>query len=150
MSSLKRPIAYRMIDPARPLDAPSTRINMLHHVSFPVASLRQSAILYDAALAALGYRGVYSSADFVGYGIEAGKDKFALKQVTPATAAGPGFHLAFAAPSRAAVDAFYAAALAHGAVDNGPPGLRPHYGPTYYAAFVIDLDGHRIEAVHNA
>lgn len=56
------------------------------------------------------------------------------------------FH-AFAAPSRAAVDAFHAAAMVHGAIDDGPPGPRPAYGPGYYAAFVIDPDGHRVEAV---
>lgn len=122
---------------------------MLHHISFPVANLHQSAAFYDAALSTLGYRRVGSSDDFVGYGIEDGKDKFALKRSTPTTAAGPGFHLAFTAPSRASVDAFYKAALAHGATDNGAPGLRPHYGAAYYAAFIIDPDGHRIEAVHN-
>jgi predicted lactoylglutathione lyase len=57
--------------------------------------------------------------------------------------------IALAAPSREAVDAFHAAALHHGATDNGRPGPRPHDGPRYYAAFVVDLDGHRIEAVHN-
>jgi catechol 2,3-dioxygenase-like lactoylglutathione lyase family enzyme len=63
-------------------------------------------------------------------------------------APGPGFHLAFIAPSREAVDAFHAAALAAGAEDCGAPGPRPHYGETYYAAFVIDLDGYKLEAVH--
>jgi predicted lactoylglutathione lyase len=62
---------------------------------------------------------------------------------------GDGFHLAFAAPSREAIDAFYRAALEYGASDNGAPGLRPNYGPRYYAAFIVDLDGHRIEAMHN-
>ena len=56
-------------------------------------------------------------------------------------------HLAFAAPSRDAIDRFYAAAIAHGARDEGAPGLRPHYGPDYYAAFVVDADGYHIEAV---
>jgi catechol 2,3-dioxygenase-like lactoylglutathione lyase family enzyme len=63
-------------------------------------------------------------------------------------APGPGFHLAFNAPSRAAVDAFHKAALSAGARDVGVPGLRPHYGATYYAAFVIDPDGYKLEAVH--
>ncbi len=121
---------------------------MLHHISFPVADLDASARLYEAALAALGYREVARSHDFVGYGVEEGKDKFALKRVSPAANAGVGFHLAFAAPTRDSVDAFHAAALRLGATDNGAPGLRPQDGPTYYAAFVIDLDGHRIEAVH--
>ncbi|MNU11792.1 Glyoxalase-like domain protein [compost metagenome] len=59
-------------------------------------------------------------------------------------------HIAFTAPNRAAVDAFYAAAMAAGAKDNGGPGLRPHYHPNYYAAFVLDPDGHNIEAVCHA
>jgi len=123
---------------------------MLHHVSLPVADLERSSALYDAALAALGYRRVCSGDGFAGYGIDEGKDKFAIKHAVPSASAGPRFHLALAAPSREAVDAFHRAALLHGAADNGRPGLRPHYGPDYYAAFIIDLDGHRIEAVHNS
>ena len=65
-----------------------------------------------------------------------------------ATPPGPGFHLAFTAPSRAAVDAFHAAAMEAGGRDEGAPGLRPRYGAAYYAAFVIDSDGHKLEAVH--
>jgi catechol 2,3-dioxygenase-like lactoylglutathione lyase family enzyme len=120
---------------------------MLHHVSLPVSDLPAARALYTAALATLGYRLVAEAAHFAGFGVEDGEDALALIAQTPAIAAGPGFHLAFAAPSRAAVDAFHAAALAHGATDNGAPGLRPRYGPTYYAAFVIDPDGHRLEAV---
>lgn len=120
---------------------------MLHHISLPVADLEKSSCLYDAALAALGYRRVCSGTDFAGYGLEDDQDKFALKQIVPAASAGPRFHLAFSAPTRAAVDQFHAVALAHGATNDGGPGLRPHYGPNYYAAFIIDLDGHRIEAV---
>ncbi len=105
--------------------------------------------LYDAALAALGYRRVLDAPGFAGYGVQEGRDKLSLKETPQAEAAGRGFHLALSAPSRAAVDGFHAAALAHGASDNGGPGLRSDYGPGYYAAFIIDLDGHRIEAVHN-
>ena len=122
---------------------------MLHHISLPVADLQRSSALYDAALAALGYRRVCSGKDYAGYGIEDDKDKFSIKHIVPSASAGPRFHLAFAAPSQQAVDAFHQAALAHGATCDGAPGLRPHYGPTYYAAFIIDLDGHRIEAVHS-
>ena len=123
---------------------------MLHHLSLPVADMARSSALYDAALGALGYRRVASAEGFAGYGVEDGKDKFAIKHAAPSMSAGPRFHVALAAPTRDAVDAFHAAALAHGASDDGAPGLRPHYGATYYAAFVVDLDGHRIEAVHNA
>jgi len=132
------------------VDTPSSKLSgMIHHASLPVVDLERSAALYDAALAALGYRRVLNALGFVGYGVEDGKDKLALKQTTQSEPAAPGFHLALAAPSREAVDAFYAAALLHGATDNGRPGLRAHYGPRYYAAFIIDLDGHRIEVVHN-
>jgi catechol 2,3-dioxygenase-like lactoylglutathione lyase family enzyme len=123
---------------------------MLHHASIPVADLDRAVSLYDAALAPLGYRRVQNAPGFAGYGVQDGRDKFALIQTTPAVPAGPGFHIAFAAPSPEAVQAFHEAALHNGASDNGAPGPRPHYGPTYYAAFVIDLDGHRVEAVHKA
>ncbi len=122
---------------------------MLHHVSFAVADLQKAAVFYDAALAALGFRRVFEAATAIGYGVEDGKDKLCLKQRDGATPPGPGFHMAFTAPSHDAVHAFHVAALGHGGVDNGAPGLRPHYGPHYYAAFVIDPDGHRIEAVIN-
>ena len=123
---------------------------MLQHASLPVADIDRAVSLYDAALAALGYRRVCNGPGFAGYGVEDGKDKLSLKQTAPSAPAGPGFHIALAAPSREAVHAFHEAALRHGAADNGAPGPRPHYGRTYYAAFIIDLDGHRIEAVHNA
>lgn len=121
---------------------------MLHHVSLPVADLKASIAMYDAALAGLGYRRVCTDDDFAGYGTNEGEDKFALMHVDPSACAGRGFHLAFIATSQKAVQLFYEAALAHGAKDNGVPGLRSHYGPTYYAAFIIDLDGHHIEAVY--
>lgn len=121
---------------------------MLHHVSFGVANLQRSAAFYDAALAALGYVRVWSNEDAIGYGLPGGGDRFAIKQRGSATVApGPGFHLALAAPDQHSVLRFHAAALQHGGRDNGAAGLRPHYGPAYYAAFVIDPDGHRLEAV---
>jgi catechol 2,3-dioxygenase-like lactoylglutathione lyase family enzyme len=123
---------------------------MLHHVSFGVSDLERSAAFYDAALAALGYVRVWADSSAVGYGLAEGQDLFAVKlRAGDATAPGAGFHLAFAAPSREAVARFHAEALAHGGVDNGAPGLRPAYGPNYFAAFVIDPDGFRIEAVIN-
>lgn len=127
---------------------------MLHHISFGVADLDRSARFYDAALQALGYRRVWShtapgeQSPAVGYGREGGEDRFAIKLTAGMrTACGPGFHLAFAAPSRKAVDDFHREALAAGGTDNGGPGLRPRYGPDYYAAFVLDPDGYRLEAV---
>jgi len=122
---------------------------MLHHVSLPVTDLEKSARLYDNALAALGYRRVCSGDGFVGYGVEDGNDQFLISANPGARSASAGFHLALAAPSHESVDRFHQVALAFGALNNGAPGLRRHYGPDYYAAFIIDLDGHRIEAVIN-
>lgn len=120
---------------------------MLHHISFPVSSIEKSKPLYAAILEPLGYHIVCEATNFVGFGVSENEDMFALKEVAEAKLVSDGFHLAFAAPSQKAVDAFHTAALKHGALNNGDPGLRLHYGPTYYAAFAIDLDGHKIEAV---
>ena len=123
---------------------------MLHHLSISVTNVERSARFYDATLQALGYVRVQSDLDFVGYGYAGGGDKFAIQLISEGISVpGRGFHLAFAAPSTDAVDAFYAAAVGHGGTDNGRPGPRPHYGPRYYAAFVLDPDGYRLEAVIN-
>ncbi|HEU0200576.1 MAG TPA: VOC family protein [Burkholderiaceae bacterium] len=122
---------------------------MLHHLSFGVSDLQHSGAFYDAALGALGYRRVFEDATAIGYGLVDGDDKLCLKLRPGVNAPGAGFHVAFAAPSREAVDRFHAAALTVGGKDNGAPGLRPEYGPHYYAAFLIDPDGHQIEAVIN-
>jgi catechol 2,3-dioxygenase-like lactoylglutathione lyase family enzyme len=121
---------------------------MLGHLSFGVADLARSTAFYDAAMAALGFARVWTSDHGVGYGVPGGNDKLALFPRADALAPGAGFHLAFDAPDRAAVDRFHAAAMAAGGTDDGAPGPRPHYGETYYAAFVIDPDGYRLEAVH--
>ncbi len=121
---------------------------MLHHLSFAVADIMRAASFYDAVLAPLGYRRVYVSDNFIGYGTEDGEDKFAVwESPDPVTPPARGFHLAFTAPSREAVDRFHAAAMAHGGADRGAPGLRENYGPHYYAAFASDPDGYHIEAV---
>jgi len=122
---------------------------MLHHLSLGVADLQRSGAFYDAAMGALGYVRVWADDTAIGYGRRGGGDKLAIKLRGDARAPGPGFHIAFAAPSREAVDAFHAAAMASGGRDNGAPGPRPHYGPHYYAAFVLDPDGYAIEAVIN-
>ena len=95
---------------------------MLHHVSIGVADLARSASFYDAALAPLGYVRVWTDDTGIGYGKPGGGDKLAIKLRKGAQPPGDGFHLAFAAPSREAVAAFHAAALAHGGRDNGAPG----------------------------
>ncbi|HDS0950418.1 TPA: VOC family protein [Stenotrophomonas maltophilia] len=120
---------------------------MLHHLSLGVRDLHAAGRFYDAVLAALGYRRVFEDDTAIGYGLVDDEDVLCLKLRDDATAPGPGFHLAFAAQSPAQVDAFHAAAMATGGRDNGPAGLRPDYGDTYYASFVVDPDGHRIEAV---
>jgi catechol 2,3-dioxygenase-like lactoylglutathione lyase family enzyme len=122
---------------------------MLAHISFGVDELERAASFYDQVLAPLGYTRVWSSAEAVGFGESGGPDRLALfARPRAAAAPGAGFHLALQAPNREAVDAFHAAAIGAGGKSAGPPGLRPHYSPTYYAAFVIDLDGYKIEAVH--
>lgn len=121
---------------------------MLHHLSFAVTDLARSAAFYDAVLATLGYHRVWEDTTFVGYGVKEGEDIFALKlRPAPLSVPGDGFHVAFAAPSREAVLRFHEAALAHGGTDNGGAGLHAEYGPNYFAAFVMDPDGYRIEAV---
>jgi catechol 2,3-dioxygenase-like lactoylglutathione lyase family enzyme len=121
---------------------------MLGHLSFGVSDLTRATAFYDAVMGALGFRRVWISPNGVGYGLEEGKDKLALFPRADATPPGVGFHLAFDADDRAGVDRFHAAALLAGGTSVGPPGLRPHYGASYYAAFVIDPDGHKLEAVH--
>ncbi len=124
---------------------------MLHHLSFGISNLDRAAAFYDAVLSALGYVRVWSDATAIGYGRTGSGDELAIKlSARGIVAPGPGFHVAFAAPSREAVARFHAAALKHGGQDNGAPGLRPEYGENYYAAFVIDPDGYRVEAVINA
>lgn len=122
---------------------------VIHHLSLSVSDLARSATFYDAALAALGYVRVWSFPEAVGYGSRPGEDVLALKKrVDTVAAPSPGFHIAFAGSSPAAVDAFHAAAFANGGTDNDAPGLRPNYGDGYYASFVIDPDGYCVEAVH--
>jgi len=129
---------------------------MLHHISLGTNRIDVSARFYDAVLAPLDYVRVWSDLrtgeqdQAVGYGPEGSDDKLAIKQVADAVQGQPGFHLAFSATTRASVVAFYKAALLAGGKDNGAPGLRPEYGENYFAAFVIDPDGHRLEAICNA
>ena len=123
---------------------------MIDHTGIGVADVGRSAAFYDAALGALGLRRVMqlpenSATDGIGYGVD--YPIFWIDRFHPH---GVKQHTAFAARSRAEVDAFHAAALKAGGIDNGPPGLRDTasgYPPGYYAAFVIDPDGNNMEAV---
>jgi catechol 2,3-dioxygenase-like lactoylglutathione lyase family enzyme len=119
---------------------------MLNHVSIGVRDLDRTKRFYDAALLPLGYCCIDAGETSLGYGGETLVfliDK-AERPVEPDI--GSHLHFCFDAPSRESVDAFHAAALKAGGKDNGGPGIRAIYGPNYYAAFVVDPDGYRIEA----
>ena len=122
---------------------------MLDHVGIPVSDYARSKAFYTAVFAPLGYGLVMEvTPEMTGDGSSAagfgkGKPDFWISDSDRQTRT----HVAFVAADRAAVRAFHDAALAAGAIDNGAPGLRPHYHPNYYGAFVLDPDGHNIEAV---
>jgi catechol 2,3-dioxygenase-like lactoylglutathione lyase family enzyme len=123
---------------------------MIAHISIGVRDIDRSKRFYDAALEPLGYKCVRAAKSLLGYGY--GRDSIALwvvqaERPVPADEKS-GLHFCFAAPDTAAVDAFHSAAMASGGHDNGAPGLRPIYAPDYYAAFIIDPDGYRIEAYY--
>ncbi|HEY9568644.1 MAG TPA: VOC family protein [Thalassobaculum sp.] len=120
---------------------------MLDHVSIGVRDIPATRRFYDKALQPLGYRCLSEGADSLGYGGAQGVAFWISHSEHPVPAESrSGLHFCFKAPSRAAVDAFHAAALSAGGGDNGGPGLRPDYGADYYAAFAVDPDGYRIEA----
>ena len=116
---------------------------MIDHTGLYCTDVACSKAFYKAVLAPLGYAIIREYDEFAGFGVPP-KPDFWIGQGKPND---PPIHIAFRADSRAIVDAFYAAALAAGGRDNGPPGLRPRYHENYYGAFVRDPDGHNIEAV---
>jgi catechol 2,3-dioxygenase-like lactoylglutathione lyase family enzyme len=119
---------------------------MIDHISIGVRDIPRARRFYDAALAPLGYSCLSSGDTYLAYGAD--RAVLWIGKAARPVPADPesGLHVCFSAPTRASVDAFHAAALAHGGTDNGAPGLRPDYGETYYAAFAVDPDGYRIEA----
>jgi catechol 2,3-dioxygenase-like lactoylglutathione lyase family enzyme len=119
---------------------------MFDHISIGVKTLERSQQFYDATLAPLGYDRLSNFGRTVGYGAE--RAAFWVAEVEHPVPADrkSGLHFCFVAPSKDAVDAFYAAGLANGGEDNGAPGIRPDYSQFYYAAFMIDPDGYRLEA----
>ncbi len=112
-----------------------------------MSDLARATAFYDAALASLGYVRVWTGPSGAGYGLAGSDEKLAVKERAGASAPGAGFHLAITAPTRASVDEFFEQALRVGGTADGEPVLRPQYGAGYYAAFVVDPDGYRIEAV---
>jgi catechol 2,3-dioxygenase-like lactoylglutathione lyase family enzyme len=123
---------------------------MFDHISIGVRELERSKRFYDAAMSAIGAQRLSESASSLGYGRgSVGLWISPVERPVPADE-GSNLHFCFAATSRAAVDAFHAAALAHGGRDNGRPGVRADYAPDYYAAFVVDPDGYRLEAYTSA
>lgn len=133
---------------------------MIDHMTFRVSDIQQTKAFYTPTLATLGYtllvQANYGGSNMLGFGT-ADASSASGHKIDSWFVDGPspygghpfstGCHLCWSAPDRAAVDAFYAAAMAHGGRDNGKPGLRPEYHASYYGAFVIDPDGNNIEAV---
>jgi len=119
---------------------------MLNHVSIGVRTLAKAKTFYDAALKPLGYTCLTEGEFSLGYGREAVALWIGVAESPVPADAKSNLHFCFDAPTRKSVDAFHAAALAAGGRDNGKPGVRADYDPSYYAAFAIDPDGYRIEA----
>ena len=121
---------------------------VIDHLTIGVIDLDRSRRFYAYALEPLGFAemGPWSEEQReIAFGVQ-GADDFAI---SAQYVAGGQIHVAFSADSREAVDAFHAAAIAAGGVDNGAPGERPNYSPGYYGAFVLDPDGHNVEAVYH-
>lgn len=123
-------------------------MKLFNHVQIKVQDLENSRVFYNSVMNVLGYRPVLEIKDTViGYGTSV-YDMFEIRQATSETPLSKSVHLAFNAPSLQSVNNFYQTALEKGAKCNGKPSFRPEYEEGYYAAFVIDPDGHNIEAVY--
>ena len=119
---------------------------MIDHIGFDVSDYQRAKQFYSSALAPLGYSVMMEFGTVAGMGAEGIPDLW----ISQGSATKPIMHIAFQCSKRAQVDKFYAAALKAGGKDNGPPGIRKDYSPTYYAAYVFDPDGNNIEAVCHA
>src|SRR5215831_4659780 len=119
---------------------------MIDHTGVSVGDVAKSKAFYRAALAPIGYDLLMEWESYAGFGV-APKPDFWIAQGPPNE---PRVHVAFRSQTRTEVDAFYKAAIAAGGRDNGAPGVRAHYHPNYYGAFVLDPDGHNIEVVCHA
>ncbi|HWE33845.1 MAG TPA: VOC family protein [Solirubrobacteraceae bacterium] len=117
---------------------------MIDHIGFEVSDLARSAAFYDAVFRALGARRMIDSEQAIAYGVNSPSLWIVVRGRQPA----PGYgHVALEASGKAAVDAAYTGGLANGGHDDGPPGPRPQYGRRYYAAYMLDPDGLRVEVV---
>jgi catechol 2,3-dioxygenase-like lactoylglutathione lyase family enzyme len=117
---------------------------MIDHVGFEVSDLERSASFYDAVCYALGARRMVDQEGAIAYGVNAPEVWIVMRGRRP----GPSYgHIALTASGKAAVEAAYAAGLAHGGRDDGPPGPRPQYGRRHYAAYMLDPDGLRVEVL---
>lgn len=119
---------------------------MLNHVSIGVRDAAKAKRFYDAVLEPLGYSRLHEATGSLGYGRDAVVLWISVAERPVPADDKSGLHFCFDAPTRKSVDAFYAAALKAGGRDNGKPGLRSDYGPNYYATFIVDPDGYRLEA----
>jgi catechol 2,3-dioxygenase-like lactoylglutathione lyase family enzyme len=120
---------------------------VIDHIGFEVSDLQRSSRFYDAVLYALGARRMVQSEHVVAYGVN-GPQLWIVVRLGSPRAPGPGYgHMALRASGKAAVDAAYAGGLANGGSDDGAPGMRPQYGRRYYAAYMKDPDGLRVEVV---
>ena len=117
---------------------------MIDHITFGVSDYARAKTFYATALAPLGFKPMMEFEQSCGFG-----DSHPFLWITAGKTTKGLLHIALRANDRAAVDAFYRAAIEAGALDNGPPGVRVQYHPAYYGAFVLDPDGHNIEAVHH-
>ena len=127
---------------------------MIHHMSIGVSDISRSGAFYDAILLPLGFIRAFEDLrpgernQAIGYGTVIDEDKFTIKERHSSDLSpGPGFHIAFAAQSKAAVDLWHSRGLELGAINRGGPKIWSEFGPGYYAAYLTDLDGWEIEAV---
>lgn len=127
---------------------------MIHHLSIGVSDIAASGAFYDAILLPLGFIRAFEDLrpgernQAIGYGTKIDEDKFTIKERhSSGLAPGPGFHIAFAAQNKAAVNLWHSRGLELGAIDRGGPKIWSEFGPGYYAAYLTDLDGWEIEAV---